>query len=281
MIEQLRGEYPVRQLCEVLGCAPSSFYYHSTREASETEVLAAMEQVLMRYPYYGYRRMQAELQRRGYPIGEHVTRRLLKHLGGSRQVGRVRLTTTDSRHPFQRFPNRIRGVQATYPNQVWVADLTYIRLGMRFIYLAVILDAYTRGIRGWQLGRSMDQHLTLTALQKALVHYPPPLVHHSDQGSQYAAGDYLACLEDACIVISMSEAGQPTQNGLVERFIRTLKEEHVAYAEYHDFDDAWTQIAHWLEVEYMTERIHSALDYVTPVEFEVNALADGPKPLLH
>lgn len=169
----------------------------------------------------------------------------------------------------------------TYPNQVWVADLTYIRLGMRFIYLAVILDAYTRGIRAWHLGRSMDQKLTLTALQKALVHYPPPLIHHSDQGSPYAASDYLACLEDACIIVSMSEAGQPTQNGLVERFIRTLKEEHVAYAAYDDFDDACTPIAQWLEVEYMTERIHSALDYATPIEFESAALEQGRGPLLH
>lgn len=121
----------------------------------------------------------------------------------------------------------------------------------------------------------------MTALQKALALYPPPLIHHSDQGSQYAASDYLAWLEDACIVVSMSEAGQPTQNGLVERFIRTLKEEHVAYAEYHDFGDALVQIAQWLEVEYMTEGILSALDYATPVEFERAALVQSRCPLLN
>lgn len=281
MIEQLRVEYPVSQLCQVLACPPSSFYYQSQAQADGAELVTAMEQVLMRYPFYGYRRLQAELRRRGYEIGEQVARRLLKTLGGSRQIGRVTITTTDSQHNFRRFPNLIRGLKANYPNQFWVADITYIRLGLRFIYLAVILDTYTRSIRGWHLGRSLEQSLTLTALKKALANYPPPLIHHSDQGSQYAAWQYIDLLQNACIDISMSDTGQPTQNGLAERFIRTLKEEHVDYADYIDFDDAFCQIAHWLEVEYMTERIHSALDYATPLEFEVQALAEGRKPLLN
>lgn len=281
MIEHLQPEYTVSRLCQVLGCASSSFYYDAQAQGDEEELVAAAEQVLMRYPYYGYRRLQAELRRRGYAIGEHVARRLLKRLGGSRQVGRVSITTTDSQHDFRRFPNRLRGVKATYPNQFWMADITYIRLGVRFIYLAVILDAYSRSIRGWHLGRSLEQGLTLTALKNALTHYPPPLIHHSDQGSQYAAGDYIDLLHNAGIQISMSDTGQPTQNGLVERFIRTLKEEHVDYADYTNFEDAFCQIAHWLEVEYMTERIHSALDYATPFEFEAQALAEGRKPLLY
>ena len=173
-----------------------------------------------------------------------MARRLLKTLGGSRQVGRVTLTTTDSKHNFRRFPNLIRGLKATHPNQFWMADITYIRLGLRFIYLAVILDAYTRGIRGWHLGRSLEPGLTLSALKNALANHPPPLIHHSDQGSQYAAREYIDLLQNACIYISMSDTGQPTQNGLVERFIRTLKEEHVDYADYSDFEDAFRQIAH-------------------------------------
>lgn len=145
MIEQLRAEYAVSQLCQVLESAPSSFYYHPQAQGDAEALLVAMEQVLMRYPFYGYRRLQAELRRGGYEMGEHVARRLLKTLGGSRQVGRVTITTTDSKHNFRRFPNLIRGLKATYPNQFWMADITYIRLGLRFIYLAVILDAYTRG----------------------------------------------------------------------------------------------------------------------------------------
>ena len=221
-----------------------------------------------------------QLQRDGWlQVGERAVRRVLRQLDHSRQVGRVTIPTTDSSHPHWRYPNRIKGWHASYPDQVWVADLTYIRLGRQFIYLAVILDACTRSVRGWALSRTMEQQLTLDALELALTE-ATPFIFHSDQGSQYTAWEHTERLLAWGVTISMSDKGQPTQNGLVERFIRTLKEEHVDYADYTDFDDAYRQIKHWLEVEYMTERIHSALGYQTPPEFEASALNALYPPLL-
>ena len=142
----------------------------------------------------------------------------------------------------------------------------------------VILDAFTRGLRGWHLSRSLDKDLTISALKMALALHPAPDIHHSDQGSQYAALDYILLFEGTRTRISMAAVGQPTENGLVERFIRTLKEEHIDYTEYEDFDDALMQLGHWLEVEYMTERIHSALDYLTPAEFESQGWHQPARP---
>lgn len=280
MIDHLKGDYPVARLCQIWGCAPSSYYYRSQAAGDDPTVLAAIEAILMRWPFYGYRRIRAQLRREGIGVGERVVRRLLRQLAGSRQVGRVKVATTDSTHELPRYPNRIRNLEIKRCNQVWVADITYIRLGLRFMYLAVILDAHTRGVRGWQLSRQVDQELTITALQHALSLHLAPDIFHSDQGSQYAALRHVSLLQDAQVDISMSDTGQPTQNGLVERFIRTLKEEHVDYAEYLNFDDARQQLGHWLEVEYMTERIHSALDYLTPAEFEAVALTPSNSTLL-
>ncbi|MCI0712089.1 MAG: integrase core domain-containing protein, partial [Chloroflexi bacterium] len=162
-----------------------------------------------------------------------------------------------------------------------VADITYIRYGRQFWYLAVILDACTRGVRGWHLSDSLDaQTLTVTALQKALARHDAPCIFHSEQGVQYACGQHIEPLLERGVQISMSDTGEPTQNRLAERFIRTLKEEHVDYTEYRDDEDALMQLGHWLEVDYMTERIHSALHYQTPLEFELEAWANPPTPLL-
>lgn len=278
MIQQMKADYPIRQLCATLEC-PTSTAYYVARSQDESQQLAAIEQVLLRFPFYGYRKVHKELLRRGVTVGEHVVRRLLRALGATRSVGKVRVQTTDSHHPHPRYPNRIKGLKLKQPNQVWVADITYIRLGRRFIYLAVILDAYTRAVRGWALSRTIDQQLTLDALDMALAHGRPS-IFHSDQGSQYAAWLHTDRLLALKVKISMSDKASPTQNGLVERFIRTLKEEHVDYSEYNDFEDACCQIKHWLEVVYMRERIHQALDYLTPVEFEVAARAKARYPLL-
>lgn len=263
-------------LCQWLGLARSSYYY-PVQVPDKTALISAMEQILMRWPYYGYRRMQAQLQREGWTVGERVIRRLLKQLGVTRSVGRVRIQTTDSNHAHGRYPNLIRQLTAAHPDQIWCADITYLRLQWRFIYLAVIIDAYTRAVRGWSLSRHVDQALTLSALRRALLHGRPALFH-SDQGVQYAAWEHTQLLHNAGVQISMSDTGQPTQNGLVERFLRTFKEEHVDYADYQDYDDAFVQIGHWLEVEYMTERIHSSLGYLTPAEFEAAAIVANQSP---
>ena len=153
------------------------------------------------------------------------------------------------------------------PEQVWVADITYIRLRYEFVYLAVIMDVFTRIIRGWHLGRNLDHTLTLTALEKALEKGRPQ-IHHPDQGVQYAATEYVQRLRDVGAAISMAEVGQAWQNGYAERVIRTIKEEEVDLSEYGDFADAWRQLGHFIDEVYMHKRIHSSLGYLTPSEFE-------------
>ena len=253
--------------------------YYTTTIADESHLIVAIEQVLLRFPFYGYRKIHKALVRQGIAVSEHVVRRMLRELGTTRSVGKVRVQTTDSNHPHPRYPNRIKELKVKGPDQVWVADITYIRLGRRFIYLAVILDACTRAVRGWALSRTIDQQLTVAALDMALA-FGKPSIFHSDQGSQYAAWLHTDRLLALKVKISMSDKASPTQNGLVERFIRTIKEEHVDYSEYSDFEDARRQLKHWLEVVYMTERIHQALHYVTPVEFELAARAKARYPLL-
>ena len=267
MITDLSQEYSISKLCEVLDLPRSTYYHQGQEKAGDQALRDEIEEVIARWPTYGYRRVTAQLKRKGHAVGETRVRRLLEELEHTSQVGKVRFSTTDSRHDHPRYPNLIKKLKITHVNQVWVADITYIRLGRRFIYLAVILDAFSRAIRGWHLSLSLDKQLSIKALQMALAHHPAPDYHHSDQGGQYASPRYTDLLPETT-QISMSAVGRPMENGIVERFIRTFKEEHIDYTEYTDFSDAVKQIAYWLEIEYMTERIHSALDYLTPAEFE-------------
>ena len=158
-------------------------------------------------------------------------------------------------------------LEITRPDQVWVADITYIRLRQEFVYLAVLMDVFTRNIRGWHLSRSLDQTLTSAALERALV-VAVPEVHHSDQGLQYAATAYVERLKDLNVNLSMAAVGEPRENGYAERLMRTIKEEEVDLSEYHDFADAHRQIGRFLDDVYNVKRIHSALGYLTPLEFE-------------
>jgi putative transposase len=279
MMNKLKPDYPIALLSETLSVARSSYYYES-QTRSENDVVAAVEQDLMRHPFHGYRRVTAQLQREGWAVGTTRIRRILKQLGHTRSVGKVTVRTTDSSHSHLRYPNRIRGLTPTRPDQVWVADITYIRHGYRFWYLAIILDACTRLVRGWALRRSLERFLALDALRMALT-TAVPLIFHSDQGVQYACYEHTDLLTVHGVTISMSDSGQPTQNGMAERFMRTLKEEHVDYSDYDNFDDAQQQLAIWLMDIYNTQRIHSALDYQTPTEFEALALAKNPYPLLN
>ena len=267
MITDLSQKYSISKLCEVLDLPRSTYYHQEQEKAGDQALREEIGEVIARWPTYGYRRVTHQLKRKGHAVGETRVRRLLEELEHTSQVGKVRFSTTDSRHDHPRYPNLIKKLEITYVNQVWVADITYIRLGRRFIYLAVILDAYSRAIRGWHLSLSLDKQLSIKALQMALANHPAPEYHHSDQGGQYASPKYTDLLPETT-QISMSAVGRPMENGIVERFIRTFKEEHIDYTEYRDFADAYSQIAYWLEIEYMTERIHSALDYLTPAEFE-------------
>lgn len=266
MIDQLKGQYPIQVLCETLDCPRSSYYYEALA-ADDAPLVEALQQIILRFPFYGYRRLTAELGRQGWQVNEKVVRRVMKQMGFKGKMGQVKITTTDSTHSLPRYPNLIRSVTAAYPNHVWVADITYIRLADRFIYLAVVVDVYTRAIRGWHVTKSLSHTLSVEALKQAL-RKGTPVLHHSDQGVQYAAKGYTELLTENRIPISMSEPGCPTQNAFAERFMRTFKEEHVDYSDYRDFEDARQQIGHWIEEIYMKQRIHSALDYLTPAEFE-------------
>jgi putative transposase len=175
--------------------------------------------------------------------------------------------TTDSTHSFPRYPNLVPGLVIVRPDQVWVLDITYIRLRCEFVYLAVIMDVFTRCIRGWHLGRSLDQVLTLRALDRALAEGAPE-IRHSDQGIQYAATVYVQRLEAVGAQISMAETGAAWQNGYAERLMRTIKEEEVDWSDYEDHTDALGQLRRFLNDDYMHKRIHSALGYLAPVEFD-------------
>jgi putative transposase len=263
---KLATEYPVSLVCRTLGCPRSSYYYQGKGRDDQT-LKEALQQAAGTWPTYGYRRLTAQLQREGWTVNEKRVRRVMGELGIQGKVYRKKRRTTNSDHPFPRYPNLVQELEVVRPDQAWVADITYVRLQREFVYLAVIMDLFTRGIRGWHLGRSLSQELTLIALEQALTKQTPE-IHHSDQGVQYAAIAYVQLLETRGVQISMAEVGQAWQNGYAERIMRTIKEEEVDLSEYQDYWDAYRQIGQFLEDVYMRKRIHSSLGYLTPVEFE-------------
>jgi transposase InsO family protein len=235
--------------------------------------------VLLEFPTYGYRRLTAELQRRGHAINHKRVLRLTQ-ANDLIQMVRRRVQTTDSRHGFLRYPNLLKGCQVVRPDQVWCADITYVRLQQHFVYLAVILDVFTRSLRGWHVGRSLSSELALKALDVALATHRPE-IHHSDQGVQYAAPGYVQRLQATAVQISMAAVGQPTDNPYAERVIRTIKEEEVYLNEYRDLADAREHLGRFINDVYHTKRIHSALGYLTPAEFEAQwRLARHPSEAL-
>jgi transposase InsO family protein len=258
----------VQAACTVLGLAHSSYYYHSQR-AEEDQLVSDLEQEARLYPRYGSRRLTHQLRRSPYhyTINRKRTQRIMRQKKLLRPVKRAKCRTTNSQHSYPRYPNLVLELQIDHPEQVWVCDLTYVRLGNGFVYLAVIMDVFTRSIRGWNLSHNLDTELTLVALQNALRLCLPEM-HHSDQGVQYAALDYVALLDRFHVQISMAAQGKPEENGYAERLMRTIKEEEVDLSEYNNFTDAYRQIGRFIEDVYMTKRIHSALGYLTPVEFE-------------
>jgi len=255
-------------VCHVLGL-PRSSYYYRPQIKQEDDLKEAIQSVAGQFPTYGTRRITRQLRRLPcrYVVGRKRIQRLMRSMSLLRPVKRVKIRTTKSAHGFPRFPNLMESLVVSFPDQVWVADITYIRLKRIFVYLAVLMDVFTRSIRGWYLSRSLDQNLTLNALLPALI-YRCPTIHHSDQGIHYAFKNYIQVLRDHKVQISMASVGKPEENGYAERLMRTIKEEEVELSEYNDVDDAREQIGHFLEDVYMTKRIHSALDYLTPVEFE-------------
>lgn len=262
-------DFPVRQVCDFLELAPSSYYYHTLEKAEKQTLEADLKAVAGQYPTYGTRRLCQQLRRKPYcyAVNRKHIQRLARQLNLLRPLKRRRIHTTNSQHPYPRYENLVKDLPITHPDQVWVADITYIHLKNSFVYLSIILDVFTRSIRGWYLSYSLDQQLTLETLRMALGQAVPH-IHHSDQGVQYAATAYVDLLKTYGVLVSMAAVGKAEENGYAERLMRTIKDEEVDLSEYRDFADADYQIGVFIQDVYMNKRIHSSLGYLTPVEFE-------------
>lgn len=262
-------------VCQALGLARSTSYAVSEAGAT-TDFDTALREEAGKHPRAGSRMLSAYLKRRGITqAGRTRVRTAMQRLGIVHTPKRRIVRTTNSRHGFERYPNLVLHRTAEMTDEIWVADITYIRLGTGFVYLAVIMDMYTRVIRGWALEATMEQSLTLAALDMALKQHTPR-IHHSDHGVQYAALAYTERLTTAGIAISMASIGEPTENGYAERLMRTIKEEEVSLTEYADIDHARAHIGQFLTDVYNTKRPHSSLNYLTPEEFQALAALAEP-----
>jgi putative transposase len=265
---KLAKTYPIRLVCRLLGVPRSSVYYPArTVPDDEAMLKSALLDLAGEWPTYGYRRLTAMMRRLGWRVNGKRVRRWMEELGIDGAPPTRKKRTTNSNHAFPRYANLVKDLEIMSPDQVWVADITYIRLRREFVYLAVLMDVFTRSIRGWHVSRNLDQGLTLAALERALIVTVPQL-HHSDQGVQYAATAYVERLQKLGVTLSMAAVGEPRENGYAERLVRTIKEEEVDLSEYQDFADAQRQITRFLDDVYNVKRIHSALGYLTPREFE-------------
>ncbi len=257
----------MRQICETLGFNKSTFYYQPRIDTSEDVLRAEIQRLAAAYPTYGYRRIRALLLCQGYTVGYKRVARLMKEENLSVSVKRV-CQTTRSLEAEHNWVNRVQRLEICRADQVWVADITYVRLKKRFIYVALLMDVFTRMIRGWQIDSHLHTSLTLKPLQEALSENQSPEIHHSDQGVQYLSTAYLSTLKAHGIEISVARRGCPWENGYAERLIRTLKEEEVHLNDYEDITEARERIGHFITQVYNQKRPHSALGYLTPIEFQ-------------
>lgn len=275
---------PLERACQLLRVSRSSFYDQPDEfdhQAFWDALLReAIEPIVLEFPGYGYRRVTAELRRQSWVVGRKRVLRVMREAGLLCRPRRRSTRTTNSAHGLRVWPNLLPEEELTGLDQVWVADLTYIRLPQGFCYLAAVLDAYSRKVVGWELSERIDAELALAALEHALrVRQPPPgWLHHSDQGVQYASGEYVARLLSAGARISMSRRGRPRDNARAESFFRTLKCEEVYLQDYQDFDDAEANLARFIDDVYNEKRLHSSLGYVPPSEFEATHARDPKGP---
>jgi len=277
----MKMDYPVRRLCLYLKASPSGFYdweqrqVHPCARALENQSLAEeIDRIHTRSrKTYGAPRIEKELRKKGGCHGRNRVARLMKQKGlCGRQKGRYRVQTTDSNHDEPIAPNRLaEAPKASAPNQIWVADITYIKIGESWLYLAAIMDLYSRKIVGWAMGEHIDTALILKALFMALLHRQPPanLLFHSDRGVQYASADYRAALHQAGLVASMSGKGNCYDNAVMESFWSTLKLELVYRRDFQTRAHARSEIFDYIELFYNRLRSHSALNYLSPVDFEL------------
>lgn len=273
--QEPQGAATIQRLCLLGGVSRAGYYRHFEEHAparADADLRDAIQRISLAHRHYGYRRITAQLRREGHIANAKRVLRLMREdnllcLRRSPFVPR----TTDSRHGFRVVPNLIRGLVPTGLDQIWVADITYVRLGEAFIYLAVILDAFSRKVVGWAIDDHLEARLAIAALDMAIeARNPAPdtLIHHSDRGVQYASIDYARRLEACSITISMSRVANPYDNAKAESFMKTLKAEEVNGKAYATLDHARRDIGAFIDTVYNTQRLHSALGYKPPAEFE-------------
>lgn len=279
-----QGAATVHRLCLLAGVSRAGYYRHFEASApgrADAELRDAIQRISLDNRHYGYRRITAELRRQGHVVNAKRVLRLMREdnllaLRSHPFVPR----TTDSRHDFPIVPNLIRRLEPSGIDQIWVADITYVRLGEAFIYLAVILDAFSRKVIGWALDNHLEARLAVEALDMAVAARnpaPDTLIHHSDRGVQYASNDYVARLSARGIAVSMSRVANPYDNAKAESFMKTLKTEEVNGKAYATLDEARRDIGRFIDTVYNRQRLHSALGYKPPAEFEAE-LRHHPKP---
>jgi len=258
----------------MLNMARSSYYYKEgvnlQKQKEEADLRDRIEEIVVEYERYGYRRVTAALQREGLKVNHKRVQRIMREEDLICKIKKRWVVTTDSNHPYRVYPNLMKDAKITGVNQALVADITYIRILTAFVYLAVILDVFSRKVVGWALSRRIDTELTRAALQMAIETRRPPegCIHHSDRGVQYAAHDYVDDLNAAGFLISMSRKGNPYDNAQAESFMKTLKNEEVYLWDYKTFEDVKKRIPYFIEKVYNEKRLHSALGYCPPNEYE-------------
>ena len=258
--------------------------HRKRRDAEDQKLRQQIERIHEEFPGYGYRRLQVELSRRGIAVNGKRIRRVMKQFGLKPITWRTFVHTTDSRHALPLHPNLLKNRQVRATNQVWVADITYIRTRSSFVYLAALLDLYSRRIVGWAISKRIDTELCITALRMALeTRRADRCIHHSDRGVQYASATYIDLLRQHRLQISMSAKGNPYDNAFMESFYKTLKYEEVHLRNYETFEDVIQRLPFFLQEVYNRKRLHSSIGYVPPNEFEAAVLNMKPadRPVLN